>query len=164
MGQGDSNSNTKNVQCKKRVEGRKRSRENSKTADIENSNKDINSHEPHYVIVTDNSSVEVSLERPAKKIRLIVKDESKLFQMIPTEVLHNILAYCGSTEDRFALQVTCKTFQRISNDSTELLANVALGGDITGRGSLLREEDTPETASIKLAPYCKAGNLEAIYM
>ena len=158
MGQGDSDST--HVQYMKRVEGRKRLREKSTKAEIESST----SHEPHYVIVTDNSSVEVSLERPTKKIRLVSKDESKLLQMIPTEVLQNILSYCGSAKDRFAVQVTCKSFQRISNDSTELLANVVLGGDITGRGSLLREEDTPETASNKLTPYCHAGTLEAIYM
>ncbi|KAI2512863.1 hypothetical protein MHU86_1409 [Fragilaria crotonensis] len=70
--------------------------------------------------------------------------------MVPTEVLHHVLAFCGSTQDRFAIQTTCKTFQRISNDSPELLANVSLGGDVNGRGGLLRDEDTPATASIKL--------------
>ena len=121
-------------------------------------------HGQHYVFTTDNNNVEVSLEPPAKKVRSVVKEESKLVQMIPTEVLHHVLAFCGSTQDRFAIQTTCKTFQRISDDSPELLANVSLGGDVTGRGALLREEDTPTTASIKLTPYCQAGNLEAIYM
>jgi endonuclease YncB( thermonuclease family) len=64
----------------------------------------IKSNERNYVIVTDNSSVEVSLERPAKKIRLVGKEESKLLQMIPTEVLQNILSYCGSAKDRFSVQ------------------------------------------------------------
>jgi hypothetical protein len=144
----------------KRLENRKRLRETGAiVADVQGVG-----HGKHCVISTDGSSVEVCLEPPAKKVRSVIKEESKLVQMVPTEVLHHVLAFCGSTQDRFAIQTTCKTFQRISNDSPELLANVSLGGDVNGKGGLLRDEDTPATASIKLTPYCQAGNLEAIYM
>lgn len=144
----------------KRLENRKRLRETGAiVADAQGVG-----HGKHCVISTDGSSVEVCLEPPAKKVRSVIKEESKLVQMVPTEVLHHVLAFCGSTQDRFAIQTTCKTFQRISNDSPELLANVSLGGDVNGKGGLLRDEDTPATASIKLTPYCQAGNLEAIYM
>lgn len=144
----------------KRLVSRKRLRE---TGGIVSDALDVR-HAQHYVVTTDNNSVEVCLEPPAKKVRSVVKEESKLVQMIPTEVLHNVLAFCGSTQDRFAIQTTCKTFQRISDESPELLANVSLGGDVTGKAALLREDDTPTSATIKLTPYCQAGNLEAIYM
>lgn len=144
----------------KRLEGRKRLRETGAiVADTHD-----NGHGQRCVITTNNSCVEVCLEPPTKKARSLIKEESKLLQMVPTEVLHHVLAFCSSTKDRFAIQTTCKTFQRISDASPELLANVWLGGDTNGKGALLREEDTPATASIKLTPYCQAGNLEAIYM
>ena len=135
------------------MEGRKRLRE---------SRTDGRPQQCH--ITTDDNSVEVSLQRPAKKYRSSVKEESQLLQMVPTEVLQHVLSFCGTTQDRFAIQTTCKTFQRISNEAPELLVNVALGGDVAGNGGILQEDDTPMTASIKLTRYCHAGNLEAIYM
>jgi len=134
----------------KRVEGRKRSRD---------------TYTNHVIVLeTDGQcSVEVSLERPAKKTRSVIPKESKLLTMIPDEVVNHVLAFCGSTEDRFALQTTCKTFHRISNG--DILSSIKLGGDgVTGKGSILTDNDTPVTAAKKLTPFCKAGNLEAIYM
>ena len=117
------------------------------------------------------AEIVVSEVRPTKKQRCCDNanqdgphGQSDLLNMVPDEVVTHILSFCGSVVDRFALQTTCKTFQRISNDSDEMLANIKLGGDVTGKGGIILEEDTPATASSKLTPFAKAGNLEAIYM
>lgn len=115
---------------------------------------------------TATSDVSDSDKRPTKKPRVSLGDEaeSKFLSMVPDEVVNHVLSFCGSVQDRFALQSTCKTFQRITTDCDEMLANIKLGGDMAGKGGIVTEDDTPATASNKLTPYAKAGNLEAIYM
>jgi hypothetical protein len=62
------------------------------------------------------------------------------------------------------LQNTCKLFRKIS-DSDFMLSNIDVFGDIeTGKGSIIREHDTPSTASAALEPFARAGNLQALFM
>jgi hypothetical protein len=157
----------------KRIHGRKRLRVLvSASTDTDTGNVSTNS-----TSTTSNKNEDISSsleERPLKKSRSVPAppevvsskggDVSHLLNMIPDDVVNHVLSFCGSTEDRFALQTTCKTFHRISNDCEEILNNVSLGGDVTGKGGIIQEKDTPETAAIKLTPFVKAGNLEAIYM
>merc|ERR1719162_2833414 len=61
-------------------------------------------------------------------------------------------------------QKTCRLFREISN-SELMLSNVDVVGDLeTGKGGIIQENDTPATASAALAPFARAGNLEALYM
>jgi hypothetical protein len=104
-----------------------------------------------------------------KKLRLDVvttvsSKSDGLLEVLPHDIWHHVLGFCGSTHDRFALQTTCKLFRQISNESSELLSTLVLGGDIMGRGSVLRDEDTPIVACHKLSEFCRAGNPEAMYM
>lgn len=86
------------------------------------------------------------------------------FKALPEDVVAHCLAFLGSVEDRFALQATCKQFQRISS-SNGMMANIQVGGNReTGLHGIIQEKDTPETASEKLDPFARAGNLEAMYM
>lgn len=89
---------------------------------------------------------------------------SYLLRMVPEEVVGHVLSFLGSTEDRFALQCTCRQFKRISNTDA-MLVNVKLGGDLeTGKRGIIQEEDTAATAADALTPFARAGNLDAIYM
>jgi hypothetical protein len=89
---------------------------------------------------------------------------SDLLTMVPEEVVGYVLSFLGTTEDRFALQVTCTQFKRISNTDS-VLVNVKLGGDLeTGKNGIIQDGDTPETAADALTPFARAGNVEAIYM
>eukprot|EP00545_Synedropsis_sp_CCMP1620_P011668 CAMPEP_0119030944 /NCGR_PEP_ID=MMETSP1176-20130426/41287_1 /TAXON_ID=265551 /ORGANISM="Synedropsis recta cf, Strain CCMP1620" /LENGTH=367 /DNA_ID=CAMNT_0006987325 /DNA_START=64 /DNA_END=1168 /DNA_ORIENTATION=- len=156
----------------KRVEGRKRLRRAAGLV------KDAHSRTVAAPVhkVADEYSSTVDEERPLKKQRSIPAahasggsiskrgDASHLLNMVPDDAVSHILSFCGGVEDRFTLQATCKTFRRISNDCEDILNNVSLGGDVTGKGGIIQEEDTPETAEEKLTPFAKAGNLEALYM
>jgi hypothetical protein len=83
---------------------------------------------------------------------------------LPEDVTAHCLSFLGSVEDRFPLQTTSKQFHRIS-DSDGMMANIQVGGDReTGLHGIILENDTPETASEKLTPFARAGNLEAMYM
>ena len=62
------------------------------------------------------------------------------------------------------MQSTCKAFRDISN-SDEMLAKVDVSGNAeTGKGGIIVDDDTPATAAARLAPFARAGNLEALYM
>mmetsp|Transcript_7151 Transcript_7151/g.10441 ORF Transcript_7151/g.10441 Transcript_7151/m.10441 type:complete len:368 (+) Transcript_7151:111-1214(+) len=114
------------------------------------------------------------LQQGPKKLRSIYNSsidkgeinqkQSDFLSKVPDEIVNHILTFCGETKDRFPLQTTCKTFRRISNNSEEILAKVKLGGDTEGKGGIISDDDTPTSASKKLSPFAKAGNLEAIYM
>jgi len=92
------------------------------------------------------------------------KQKSDLIQKLPADVVANCLSFLGSTQDRHALQTTCKLFRDISN-SEEMLSNVDVVGDLeTGKGGIIQENDTPSSASGALAPFARAGNLQALYM
>lgn len=83
---------------------------------------------------------------------------------LPEDVVSHCLSFLNTVEDRFSLQTTCKQFRRISN-SEEMLVDIQVGGDReTGKNGIIQDDDTPETAAVVLAPFSKAGNLEAIYM
>ena len=46
-----------------------------------------------------------------------------------------------------------------------MLAQLNVGGDIeTGAHGIIQDHDTPSTAAAALAPFARAGNLEAMYM
>lgn len=92
------------------------------------------------------------------------KSQSGLLGTLPEDVVSHCLSFLNSTEDRFALQTTCKQFRQISN-SDKMLRNIQVGGDReTGKNGIIQDVDTPESAAVALAPFSRAGNLEAIYM
>eukprot|EP00537_Pseudo-nitzschia_pungens_P000005 CAMPEP_0172366930 /NCGR_PEP_ID=MMETSP1060-20121228/17637_1 /TAXON_ID=37318 /ORGANISM="Pseudo-nitzschia pungens, Strain cf. cingulata" /LENGTH=479 /DNA_ID=CAMNT_0013090963 /DNA_START=107 /DNA_END=1547 /DNA_ORIENTATION=- len=92
------------------------------------------------------------------------RQNSDLIKKLPGDVVAHCLSYLGSTEDRHALQNTCKLFRAISN-SVSMLSSVDVFGDLeTGKGGIIQENDTPSTASGALARFARAGNLQALYM
>lgn len=101
-----------------------------------------------------------SLSQQERKI----KDKSTPLEKLPEDIVAHCLSFLNSTEDRFALQCTSKQFQRLSN-TDEMLIGIEVGGDRnTGKHGIIREHDTPDSASDKLTPFAVAGNLEALYM
>jgi hypothetical protein len=99
-----------------------------------------------------------------EEVREEEKKEKCYIAKLPEDILTNVLSYCSGVSDRFALQCTNKQFKRIS-DKEEMKIGVEVGGDKkTGLHGIVLETDTPESAAVKLRPYAKAGNLEAIYM
>jgi hypothetical protein len=87
-----------------------------------------------------------------------------LLEKLPEDAVAHCLSFLGGVEDRFALQCTSKQFQKISNTAA-LLKSVAVGGDKkTGLHGIIQDSDTPESATILLAPFATAGNMEAVYM
>lgn len=94
----------------------------------------------------------------------VKKQNSEFLTKVPEDVVAHCLSFLGTAEDRFALQTTCKTFRDISN-SDSMLAQVNVNGDIeTGKHGIIEDHDTPASAAAKLAPFARAGNLEALYM
>lgn len=90
--------------------------------------------------------------------------QSHFLRILPDEVVGHVLSFVGSMEDRFALQTTCTQLRRISN-ADHMRASVKLGGDLeSGKNGIIQDDDTPESAAEALAPFARAGNLEAIYM
>lgn len=89
---------------------------------------------------------------------------SAFLSSVPEDVVAHCLSFLGSTEDRRSLQLTCKLFRDISN-SDPMLAQVSVAGNLeTGKMGIIQEHDTPATAAAALAPFARAGNLEALYM
>jgi len=111
----------------------------------------------------DNAVLCVSApKQPPKKSA--AQPQSGLLGTLPEDVLSHCLSFLNGVENRFALQTTCKQFRRISN-SDKMLVNIQVGGDReTGKNGIIQEKDAPESAAVALAPYSRAGNLEAIYM
>lgn len=106
-------------------------------------------------------SVPHSISTPHTKAR---QQKSQFLNKVPEDVVAHCLSFLGSAEDRYALQTTCKLFRDISN-SDSMLAKVNVSGDLeTGAGGIIQEHDTPATAAASLAPFARAGNLEALYM
>lgn len=106
--------------------------------------------------------VSLPITEPPKKPKK--KQTGDLLNRLPEDVLSHCLSFLGSTKDRFALQTTCKLFKDISN-SDSMLANVDVGGDMeTGKGGIIQEHNSPATAAASLAPFARAGNLQALYM
>jgi len=92
------------------------------------------------------------------------KQTSDLIKKIPCDVVAHCLSFLGSTKDRYALQNTCKLFRKLSS-SDSMLSNVDVFGELeTGKGGIIQEKDTPASASSSLAPFARAGNLQALYM
>ncbi|KAL7528840.1 hypothetical protein ACHAXR_003524 [Thalassiosira sp. AJA248-18] len=60
---------------------------------------------------------------------------SPLLRLLPNDVLSHCLSYINTPSDRFALQVCCPTFSKLSN-SEEMLANIDLGGGGSSSSSL----------------------------
>lgn len=104
----------------------------------------------------------LSIVEPPKKPKN--KQTGDLLNKLPEDVVAHCLSFLGSSKDRFALQTTCKLFKDISN-SDAMLANVDVGGDLeTGKGGIIQEHSSPATAGSSLAPFARAGNLQALYM
>jgi len=105
-----------------------------------------------------------ALAQKKKNEELKKNQTSDLIQNLPGDVVANCLSFLGSTEDRHALQNTCKLFRDISNSDSMLLKVDVVGDLETGEGGIIQENDTPSTASTALAPFARAGNLQALYM
>jgi hypothetical protein len=85
-------------------------------------------------------------------------------KLLPDDLLAHCLSFLGGVEDRFSIQATSKQFRKLSN-ADAMRKNIQVGGDKqTGLHGIIREHDTPESASKNLDPFVQAGNLEAIYM
>jgi len=92
------------------------------------------------------------------------KQTSDLIKKLPGDVVAHCLSFLGSTEDRHSLQSTCKLFREISS-SDSMLHDADVFGDLeTGKGGIIQENDTPATAAASLAPFARAGNLQALYL
>lgn len=92
------------------------------------------------------------------------KQRSGFINTVPEDVVAHCLSFLGTAKDRFALQTTCKLFRDISN-SDAMLEKVDISGDVeTGEHGIIQETDTPSSAAATLAPFARAGNLEALYM
>jgi len=92
------------------------------------------------------------------------KQTSDLIKKLPGDVVAHCLSFLGSTEDRHSLQSTCKLFRDISS-SDSMLHDADVFGDLeTGKGGIIQENDTPATAAASLAPFARAGNLQALYL
>ena len=92
------------------------------------------------------------------------QQKSEFLSTVPEDVVAHCISFLGTAEDRFALQTTCKLFRDISN-SDAILAGVNVGGDKeNGRLGIIQDHDTPASAAAALAPFARAGNLEALYM
>jgi F-box domain len=92
------------------------------------------------------------------------KPTSDLLRIVPEDVIAHCLSFLGTTEDRFALQTTCKSFRNLSNSDSMLEKLNICGNKETGKNGIIQETDTPATASATLEPFARAGNLEALYM
>jgi len=123
-----------------------------------------------------------TMERPVKKFRgnskivsvprsisgftqqQIQQKKSAFLSTVPEDAVAHCLGFLGSIEDRRALQMTCKLFRDVSN-SDSMLAQVCVAGcPETGKMGIIRENDSPATTAASLAPFARAGNLEALYM
>ena len=112
----------------------------------------------------DTSPVTTPPASSNRKHKCWPKNNSSPLDDLPDDVIAHCLSYVGSTEDRFALQTTCKRFLRVSNTDM-MMIGIEVGGDrTTGKNGIIRDNDTPDSASDKLAPFAVAGNLEALYM
>jgi hypothetical protein len=89
---------------------------------------------------------------------------SPFLSNIPEDVVAHCLSFLSSAEDRRPLQMTCKLFRDVSN-SDPMLAQVSVAGNLeTGKTGIIQDHDTPATAAAALAPFARAGNVEALYM
>ena len=114
------------------------------------------------IVVAVSAPKEIPKEKEEEEIRR--SEKLGLLGVLPEDAVSHCLSFLNSTEDRFALQSTCKQFRQISN-SDKMLEKIQVGGDReTGKGGIIQEDDTPESAAVALAPFARAGNLEAIYM
>jgi len=94
----------------------------------------------------------------------VKKQTSEFLTKVPEDVVAHCLSFLGTAEDRFALQTTCKLFRNVSN-SDAMLEKVNISGDVeTGKHGIILETDTPSSAAATLAPFARAGNLDALYM
>lgn len=92
------------------------------------------------------------------------KQTSDLLRIVPEDVIAHCLSFLGTAEDRFALQITCKVFRNISNSDAMLEKLDICGNEMTGKNGIIQDTDTPSMAAATLAPFARAGNLEALYM
>ena len=98
------------------------------------------------------------------KVKPKSQQSSSFLRNVPEDAIAHCLSFLGSAQDRFALQTTCKLFRDISNSDT-MLAQVSVSGNLeTGTCGIIQDHDTPSTAASALAPFARAGNLEALYM
>mmetsp|Transcript_13839 Transcript_13839/g.33488 ORF Transcript_13839/g.33488 Transcript_13839/m.33488 type:complete len:455 (-) Transcript_13839:273-1637(-) len=106
----------------------------------------------------------VSVPRSISNSQQIQQRNSAFLSTVPEDAVAHCLSFLGSVEDRRSLQMTCKLFRDISN-ADSMLAQVSVSGDVeTGKRGIIRDKDSPATAAAALAPFARAGNLEALYM
>ena len=70
---------------------------------------------------------------------------SDLLRMLPLHVIADCFSYITTKSDRFGLQVTCKSFRKLSN-ADDMLADIDLGGDWSKNSHLESDIDTDNGA------------------
>ncbi|CAJ1954425.1 unnamed protein product [Cylindrotheca closterium] len=106
----------------------------------------------------------VSVPRSISNSLQTQQQNSPFLSTVPEDAIVHCLSFLGSVEDRSSLQLTCKIFRDLSNADT-MLAQVSVSGNVeTGKLGIIRDTDSPATAAAALAPFARAGNLEALYM
>ena len=90
--------------------------------------------------------------------------QSPLFSSLPEDVVHHVLFFLTDSKERYSIQLTCRKFRKMSNNS-EIMRILDLGGDPeTGCGSILNNMETSEQAIEGLFEFARAGNVWALYM
>jgi len=116
--------------------------------------------------LSSNGKISVTCDRLTQKKQghKTKNQTSDLIDKLPADIVGVCLSFVGSTEDRYALQHTCKLFRDVSN-SESMLKQVEIVGNLdTGEAGIIQEHDTPASASAALVPFARAGNLQALYM
>lgn len=110
------------------------------------------------------SSKIVSVPRSISNAQPIKQQNSAFLNTVPEDAIAHCLSFLGSVEDRRSLQMTCRLFRDLSN-ADSMLAQVSVFGNMeTGKMGIIRDNDSPASVAAALAPFARAGNLEALYM
>ena len=118
-------------------------------------------------LLSENESSQSST-RPTKKKKtagVMGQSNSLLLDMIPLEVLEtHVFSFLTHGEDYYALQLTCNTMKSLS-DKADILKKIDLSGEAeTGKGSILRDVESPVVGVERLYKFASVGNQQALYM
>lgn len=118
-------------------------------------------------LLSENESSQSST-RPTKKKKtagVMGQSNSLLLDMIPLEVLEtHVFSFLTHGEDYYALQLTCSTMKSLS-DKADILKKIDLSGEAeTGKGSILRDVESPVVGVERLYKFASVGNQQALYM
>ena len=126
---------------------------------------DIDDQDTRHVAALDTERFQNAVDVPLVVAEGSVTSTSLLLDLIPQDVLMtNICCYLTDASDYYSLQLSCKKFQEVSNE-TAILRKVDLAGEAsTGKGSILYQVNVPSVGVQKLYKFAAAGNQQAVYM